>query len=137
MCRYLIDTSKNITVFFARINSNKLTTKFLFCSFLLFYFVVNISVAVPIFINFLCKFIVLKLRLTLKYKSILLNTLYCLCLFSPVNKLIIFVSPDSYFVKMTSNWLNYVLVLNLCADVFLKSVITFIANFIFNWFAFL
>ena len=59
--KYFIDSYKNIKVFFVRINSNKLTTKFFFYCFLPFYFVANISVSVSISINFYCKLI--------KYKS--------------------------------------------------------------------
>ena len=59
--KYFIDSYKNIKVFFVRINSNKLTTKFFFYCFLPFYFVAIISVSVSISINFYCKLI--------KYKS--------------------------------------------------------------------
>ena len=67
--KYFIDSSKNIKVFFARINSNKLTTKFLYYCFLSFYFVVNTSVTVSIFINFYYELIVMKIQVN----SITLN----------------------------------------------------------------
>ena len=57
--KYFIDSLKNIKVFFVRINSNKFTIKFLFYCFLSFYFAVNISVALSIFINFYCKLIII------------------------------------------------------------------------------
>ena len=50
-------------------------------------------------------------------------------MFSPSNELIILVSTDCSFVKMISYCLNLNLVLNLCTDVVLKSIITLIANF--------
>ena len=59
--KYFSDSFKNVKVFFFRINSNKLTTKFLFYCFLPFYFIFNISVALFIFINFYCKLIVMKI----------------------------------------------------------------------------
>ena len=55
MSKYLANSFKNIKVFFERINSNKFTTKILFCCFLSFYFKVNISVTLTIVINFYCK----------------------------------------------------------------------------------
>ena len=48
---------------------------------------------------------------------------------SPWNELIAFVSTDSAFVKIKSYCLNPSFVLNLCADVFLQSIITLIGNF--------
>ena len=58
---YLNDSFKNMKIFFVRINSKKLATKFLLYCFLFFYFIVNISVTKSIFINFYCKFIVMKI----------------------------------------------------------------------------
>ena len=52
MSKYCIDISINIKLFSVRVNSNNLTTRFLFYCILSFYFVVNIFVAVSIFINF-------------------------------------------------------------------------------------
>ena len=85
--KYFIHSFKSIKVFFVRTNSNELTTKFLFYCFLFplsFYFSVNISVAVSIFINFHCKLIVMKILVNPKLK-----TLYCACIFSRSIELII------------------------------------------------
>ena len=62
MQKYFIDSTINIKVFFVRINSNKLTIQFLFYCFLSFYFVVNVSVTVPIFFHFYCRLIVKKIK---------------------------------------------------------------------------
>ena len=78
--------------------------------FFYFYFVVNISVALSIFIYFYCGIIVLKMWVDpITYNFI---TLYCVWMLCPSNKLIIFVSTDCSFVKMTSYCLNPSLVLN-------------------------
>ena len=50
-------------------------------------------------------------------------------MFSSSNELFIFVSTDCSLFKMASYCLNPNLVLNLCAAVVLKSIITLIANF--------
>ena len=42
--KYFIDSFKSITVFFVRISSNKLRSKFLFYCFLSPYFIVNVSI---------------------------------------------------------------------------------------------
>ena len=71
---YFIDSFKNVRMFFVRISSNKLTTKFLCYCFLSFHFIVN-------FIIFI--------------KSILYsNTQYYFCMFSPSNGLFLFASTD-------------------------------------------
>ena len=62
--------------------------------------------------------------------SILYLKTRCVCIFSPSIELIIFISIDCSFVKMTWNCLNLHLVLSLCADVVLQSIITLIANFL-------
>ena len=49
-------------------------------------------------------------------------------MFSPSNKLFIFVSTDCSLVKMTSYCLNPNFVLNLYVDVALQSMITLVAN---------
>ena len=51
-------------------------------------------------------------------------------MFSPSNELIIFVSTDCSFVRVTSYYLNPNLFVNVWADVVLQSVITLIANFL-------
>ena len=63
MIRWLFDVSKYFTeifkhihVFFVKINSNKCKGKFLFYCLLSFYFIVNISVSMTIFVNFLLQF---------------------------------------------------------------------------------
>ena len=50
-------------------------------------------------------------------------------MFSLLIELIIFVSAACSFVKMISCGLNPNFVLNVCANVFLHSIITLIANF--------
>ena len=87
-----------------------------------FYFVVNISAAMSIFINFYCELIVMKIQVNP-------ITLYCVCIFSPSNELIIFVSTGCSYVKMTSYCLNPNLILGLWVDVHLQSIITLTANF--------
>ena len=62
ICLNFIDSSKNIKIFFVRINSNKLPTKILFYCFLSSYLIVSISVALFIFINFYCEHIVMKIQ---------------------------------------------------------------------------
>ena len=57
------------------------------------------------------------------------NTLYCVCIFSTSNEMFIFVSNDCSLVKMTSNCLNHNLLLDLCVDVVLQSIITLTGNF--------
>ena len=98
MSKYLANSFKNIKVFFERINSNKFTTKILFCCFLSFYFKVNISVTLTIVINFYCK-------LNQSYN------LYYVCMFSSSNELSIVFSNDCSFLKITSYCLDPNLVL--------------------------
>ena len=50
-----------LQIFFPGINSNKLNTKFFFYSFLYFYFILNNSVIINVFINFCNKFLVMNL----------------------------------------------------------------------------
>ena len=65
--------------------------------------------------------------LSWKHKSILYpNTLYFIWMFSPSNELSIFVNNDCSLVKMTSFCLNPNP--NLCATVFLQSMISLTAN---------
>ena len=56
--------------------------------------------------------------------------LYYVCAFSASNELIIFVSTDCPFAKMTSYCWNPYLVLNLGPDVVLHSIIIMVANFL-------
>ena len=59
------------------------------------------------------------------------NIILCLDNFCP-NELIILVSTGCSCVKTTSYYLNINLILNLWADVLLKSIITLIANFFYK-----
>ena len=122
---YLIET------LFARINSDKLTTKFSFYCFFTFHVIVGTSAAVSIFINIYCELIVMKIQVN----PTKLKTLNCVCIFSPLNELIIFVNTDCLFfvvVKMTSYCLNPNLFLNLWVDFVRQSTITFFTNFSFR-----
>ena len=116
--KYFIDSSKNIKVFFVRISSNECSAKFCFIAFLSLYFIVSISVNMIIFINFLLQV----------YNHENINQSYCVCLLSPSNELFIFVSKHCSLITMTSYYLNYIFVLNLCAPVALQSMITLITN---------
>ena len=91
--------------------------------FVFFYFVVNVSVAVFIFINFYCELLVMKIQAILKPK-----TLFFVCIFSLSNEVNFLFSTDCSFVKMTSYCLN-TKSLNLWADVVQQSIITLIATF--------
>ena len=86
-----------------------------------FYFVVNISVAVLIFINFYCKLIVMKIYNSQSYN--LKHYIVFVYFLLQINS-----CTDCSFVKMTY-YLNPNLVLNLCVVVVLQSIITLIANF--------
>ena len=123
LSKYFIASFKSIKVFLIRINPNKYATKFLFYCFLSFYILVSISVAVSIFINFYYKLVVMKIKI-----NPITKTLYYVCIFSPLNELIIFVSADCLSAKMTSYCLNPNLALNLWAGAALQSIITLSAK---------
>ena len=85
------------------------------------YFIVTFSVAVIIFINFYCKFIVME-----SWKC---SILHCVCIvFCSSNGLFIFVSTDCSLVKITSYFWNPNLALNLCGVVILQCIITLVGN---------
>ena len=119
--RYFIDSFNSIKVFFVRINSNKPTTKFL--SYCYFYFFLFHS-------QYFCHYDHYQLLLQVysyenvnkyyKPKHYFVFTPY---LFSPSNELIICASTDCSFVKIVSYCSNPNLVLNLCANVVLQSII--------------
>ena len=120
--RYFIDSSKSIEVFFVRINSNKLTTKFLSYLFLFHS-------------QYFCQYDHHQLLLQVysyenvnKYYKPKHYFVFSPCLFSPSNELIICASTDCSFVKIISYCSNPNLVLNLCANVVLQYIITLVDN---------
>ena len=90
-----------------------------FCS-ITFYFNVNLSVAVSIFINFYCELIVIKKRVN----PITWNFILCLYIY-----FFILTYYDCSFVKITSCFLNSNPFLNVWGDGVLQSIIILIANF--------
>ena len=120
--RYFIDSFNSIKVFFVRINSNKPTTKFLSYCYFFFFFLFHSQ--------YFCHYDHYQLLLQVysyenvnkyyKPKHYFVFTPY---LFSPSNELIICASTDCSFVKIVSYCSNPNLVLNLCANVVLQSII--------------
>ena len=120
--KYFTDSFKNIKVFIVRIKFNKVTAKFLFYCFLCFYFTLNVSVTVSVFVNFYCEHGNINQSYNLTYYIVFAYYLLFL------HYLFFFISTDCSLVNMTSYYLNPSLVSNLCAVVVLQSVITLVAN---------
>ena len=86
-------------------------------------FIVNIFVAMTIFISLYCSLIVMKLKSVLSA-----NTVCYVCMFFSSNELVIFVSIECFLVKMISYCLNLNPAQNLCAAVLLQSIKTVVVN---------
>ena len=119
--RYFIDSFNSIKVFFVRINSNKPTTKFLsYCYFFFFLFHSQYFCHYDHYQLLLQVYSYENVNKYYKPKHYFVFTPY---LFSPSNELIICASTDCSFVKIVSYCSNPNLVLNLCANVVLQSII--------------
>ena len=71
MSKSFTDRFLNTKVFLVMTSSNKLTTKFLFYGYFSFYFILNISVIMIIFINFYWKCIIKKVKISFATKHVL------------------------------------------------------------------
>ena len=71
MSKSFTDRFLNTKVFLVMTSSNKLTTKFLFYGYFSFYFILNISVIMIIFINFYWKWIIKKVKISFATKHVL------------------------------------------------------------------
>ena len=119
--RYFIDSFNSIKVFFVRISSNKPTTKFLsYCYFFFFLFHSQYFCHYDHYQLLLQVYSYENVNKYYKPKHYFVFTPY---LFSPSNELIICASTDCSFVKIVSYCSNPNLVLNLCANVVLQSII--------------
>ena len=103
---------------FVKINSRKLTTNFFFCCFFPFYFCFHFHQSLFRAYNHKIASQSYNLKSCIVFSYFLLQ-----------NDLVILVSTDCSFVKITSYCLKLNFLLNLWADLVLKSIIVFTVNF--------
>ena len=123
--KYFIDSSKDIKVFFVRINSNRFTTKLLFYCFLSYCFLSLFRS------KYFCRYVHFHQFLLRAFGHENISQSYNLEHFIvfvyfllQMNSLFLLAVIVVFFVKMASHCLNPILVLNLWGDVVLQFIIT-------------